>query len=83
MDFNVDKNSQIVYVVTADGYGGQYGAEIYLLGVFNNRADADVCATQRGIGADITEVELNKSYPLKPEAWGDNKNENYLGGYCE
>ena len=83
MDFNVDTNSQIVYTVTADGWRNGYGAEIYLLGVFDNRADADACATQCGVGAFITKVELNKSYPLKEDAWGDSGNELYLGGYCE
>ncbi len=72
-----------VFVVTNDGYNQKNGAEIYLLGVFDNRAAALDCATQYGVGAYITEVELNKSYPLKPDAWGDNKNELYLGGYCE
>jgi hypothetical protein len=72
-----------VFVVTADGWNGGYGCEIYLLGVFTNREDADRCATQFAPETSITEVEINKAYPLKPDEDGDNKNELYLGGYLE
>lgn len=83
MDFSVNTGSQIIYVVTANGYKQPFGSEIYLVGVFDNREDANRCVTQTALGAIITEVELNKPYPLKEDAWGDYGNELFLGGYCE
>ena len=86
MGFNVDTNSQVVYVVTADGYDG-YGAEIYLIGVYNNLEIAERCQKQCGSRAQITTVVLNQDYPLVLSGdilFSDNyRNENYLGGYCE
>jgi len=85
---DTDKDSSVdaeatVSVVTADGWNSGYGCRIYLLGVFTNHKDADRCATQFAPEASITEVEINKAYPLKPDIDGDNENELYLGGYCE
>ena len=82
MDFNVDTNSQLVYTVTANGWRNGYGAEIYLLGVFDNLSDAEFCA-KCVIEAKITAVGINKMFPLIKDEWGDLANENYLGGYCE
>ena len=67
-----------MYVVTDDGWNAGWGSSIYLIGVFDNLEDA-----QKANGK-ITEVELNKTYPLKEtDFMGKCVNENYLGGYVE
>ena len=70
-----------MYVVTANGYKSEYGAKIFLIGVFNNEQDAKEAKDQNG--GRITEVDLNTSYPLTSvESWL-NANGHYLGGYIE
>ena len=67
-----------LYVVTKDGWMDRYGSQIYLIGVFDNLADAQKA------GGKITEIEPNKEFPLKKNSWGDcEQNEYYLGGYYE
>lgn len=85
MDFNVDTGSQIVYVVTVDGYNQLYGSEIYLIGVYSSRIDAEsVQDRYNKNGAKVTAVILNRDYPLNFEDMnGTCTNENYLGGYFE
>lgn len=70
-----------LYVVTEDGYKRAYGSEIYLIGVFDKRPKID------DPNVKITEVKLNKEYPLHPSKyfWSNNnlENDKYLGGYYE
>lgn len=85
MDFNVDTGSQIVYVVTADGYNQLYGSEIYLIGAYSSRVDAEsVQSRYNKNGAKVTAVILDQEYPLIfKNKIGIYANENYLGGYIE
>jgi hypothetical protein len=66
-----------VYVVTKNGHKGSYGAAIYLIGVYDNLADAEA---QGGL---VTKVEKNKTYKLRRDGSGYEHNLNYLGGYTE
>ena len=60
-----------VYVVSADTYGGGYGARIYIFAVCDSMEKAlEEQSKVRGYST-ITEMELNT---FKPE---------YLGGYIE
>jgi hypothetical protein len=72
-----------VYVVSKDGWTGECGAEIYLLGVFFDENTAEQVATENG--AYVTEIEPNKAFPLKREdhCWKGDYNDYHLGGYCE
>ena len=85
MDFNVNTGSRIVYVVTADGYNQAYGSEIYLIGVYSSRVDAESVQNQYNKNvAKVTAVILDQDYPLVFEDMnGTYTNENYLGGYFE
>ena len=67
-----------VYVVTKNGWERSYGAEIYLLGVFDNLQDAEQA------NGKITEIDLNTTYPLVYDDEHDESiNSYYLGGYVE
>jgi len=77
-----------VFVVTADGYSLKYGAEIYLIGVFDDYEDARTAtANCGGVSTKITEIVPNKAFPLKraDEVSRDyeESNDYFLGGYCE
>ena len=78
-----------LYVVTCDGLQDGYGAYIYLVGVFDNRKDAENARDAAAkISNDefpiITEVDLNKEYPLAMNSnFSEASNENFLGGYME
>lgn len=72
-----------LYVVTADGWGEGYGAEIYLVGVFSDKKKAEEVRKEEG--GKMTEVALDEIYPLKEsdmfvDVYGNDK---YLGGYVE
>lgn len=77
-----------LYVVTADGWLSGYGVEIYLIGVFDDREQAESAlanvAAKGGLGK-IKEVYLNNEHPLKISGGyrTDLSNDLYLGGYCE
>lgn len=70
-----------VYVITDDGYEENYGSEIYLMGVFSDIEKAK--RRVRKYGGKITEIEVDKIYPLKEVEFGNKANEYYLGGYYE
>lgn len=70
-----------VYVVTQDGYLQGYGSEIYLVGVFTEKKKAEKAASAEL--AYITEIQLDKAFPLVKSKWGGVGNDYYLGGYFE
>lgn len=76
-----------VFVVTADGYSLNCGAEIYLIGVFDNYEDAKTASLHCGADASsITIIELNQAFPLKrgdEVSRFEKSNDYFLGGYCE
>lgn len=78
-----------LYVVTCDGVQDGYGSYIYLVGVFDNRKDAEnardaAAKVSNDEFASITEVDLNKEYPLVMNSdFSEATNENLLGGYME
>ncbi len=79
----LEKESAL-YVKTADGYMQGYGSEIYLVGVYDSRDKAE----QDGQFGSITEITLNKTYPLTKHVddvlgYESYENENFLGGYTE
>ena len=62
-----------LYVVTYDGYDGAWGAEIYILGIYDSKEKAKQ-AIKRNRGCylyRIEEMDLNKD------------SQKYLGGYYE
>lgn len=82
-----ERNMEILYVVTADGYDDGYGSELYLLGVFKDEESAKALEEKYShLEVTITAVELGKEYPLSPNerGWGlTYENDNYIGGYVE
>ena len=82
LEHEKSNNEQTVYVVTADGHRTGYGAEIYLIGVYDKLSSASRQAGK--YGGVVKEVTINKTYPLKKDRyWGNMENEHYLGGYYE
>ncbi len=69
-----------VYAITKNGYEALYGAEIFLIGVYDNEDKAKIVAKNNN--ARITEVEINKEYEMIPNTDGE-YNSNYLGGHIE
>ena len=69
-----------LYVVTEDGYDEKYGCQIYLKGVYDSYAKAQRAEDKQ---TTITEVDLNVTYPLKSNRYGDRMNDLFIGGYME
>ena len=65
---------QKLYLATKDGYDHVDGAQIFALGVFNNKEQA------KETGGRITELVLNEEYPLS-RVNGEGMNSKFLGGY--
>lgn len=63
-----------VYVVTADVYGGRYGAEIYLYAVCTTEGKARQFIADNNMRSDYCDVNEMELDELKPT---------YLGGYIE
>ena len=77
-----------LYVVTADGWTSGWGCSYYLIGVYDNKEEAEKVANKTeklGGITQITEIILNKTYKLKKcnDSWGELVNNNYIGGYIE
>lgn len=73
-----------VYVVTENGWMDSFthGELIYLVGVFTDKDMAKKVAEEHN--AKITEIELNKVFPLKGNKDKMcNENDYLLGGYVE
>lgn len=78
-----------VYVVIEEGYHEDYGSYPYLIGVFDNKEDAekikDNAIDPEGYPREIIEIEKNKEFPLLKilyfsEEYG---NDYPIGGYAE
>ena len=68
------KKKKEVFVVTADTYNEEYGADIELFGVYSNFNVADKASsflTEKGYLAQVNKVEMNKATYIS------------LGGYIE
>ena len=76
------KNNK-AYVLTADGWTHGYGSELYLMGVFFDKETAEKKAEEQDVHVSITEIEANKVFPLKTNAFFEETNAYYLGGYIE
>lgn len=81
--------SEKVYVVVQDGYPDAYGVDMYLIGVFDRKEDADAVA-RCGYNPNprkVIEIETNREFPLMPIFLGHKifnyKNDYYIGGYAE
>jgi len=77
-----------VYVVIEEGYHEDYGSYPYLIGVFDNKEDAekikDNAIDPEGYTREIIEIEKNKEFPLNPGYFEDEYENDYpLGGYAE
>lgn len=72
-----------VYVLTADGWTQGYGSAIYLMGVFFDKETAEKKAEEQDVYVSITEIEVNKIFPLKINDFQERTNAYYLGGYIE
>ena len=76
-----------VWVVTDNGYQHAYGVDFYILGVFDNKEDAEKIANAGSCFAEVNEMELNTEYPLVPcksLVYGDNLQSAYhVGTYIE
>lgn len=78
-----------VYVVTANGWREGYGVNIYLMGVFTSRKEAQEATHDLPYSTQINEVPIDKLFPLKRdydnhlEIFDNYSNQYYLGGYVE
>ncbi len=81
MDENFPNSPAKVYVVTQDGFLDGYGTEIYLVGVFTEKKKAEKAASAER--TSITEIQLDKAFPLEESICGGLENDFYLGGYNE
>lgn len=57
--------SEDLYLVTCDGHAGGYGSEIYLVGIFTTKEQAEAAINQ--VNLDINTVLRNKY-----DDWDDN-----------
>lgn len=83
-----------VYLVIFDGYMDDYGSYSYLLGAYDTKdkaeeavktlpvdiRDDDVLGDAR---VAIQEIEVNKTYEIKKDRWGNYSTEWPTGGYAE
>ena len=80
-----------VYLVIFDGYMEGYGSYSYLLGAYDSKDKAKeavktIPVEVRDGGAwriAIQEIEVNKTYKIKKDNWGNYETEFPTGGYAE
>lgn len=77
-----------VYVVIEEGYHSSYGSNPYLIGVFDNREDAEKIINNvidpEYYPRSIIEIDKNTEFPLSQGHFSDEYENNYpLGGYVE
>lgn len=78
-----------IYLVTANGYYGAYGAEIYAIGAYPTAEEAHKVAQNYMEAFNewtmVTELELGKTYEMHVDenAWKCYTNGKHLGGYIE
>lgn len=75
------KETEKRYVLTGDGYTGRHGTKLYLLGVFDDKEEAEKMAKEHKCA--VTEIEANKFFQLVETSHECKENEHYLGGYVE
>ena len=75
-----------LYMVTIDGWNG-FGADFYLIGIFDNKETAQKIAEQTsdttGQYAKVIETEKNRIYTCSHDCWGNYFNDKSIGGYME
>ena len=77
-----------VYVVIEEGYHCDYGSYPYLIGVFDNKEDAEKIKNNavdpETYPRNIIEIEKNAEFSLKNGYFSDEYENDYpLGGYAE
>lgn len=73
-----------IYLVIADGYQSTCGCELFLLGAFDSLEKAEQVKQEQEIKTvKIIQANINKTYSLVFDYFGDAGNEKYLGGYIE
>ena len=83
-----------VYLVIFDGYMEDYGSYSYLLGTYDTKDKAEEAVKTLPLevrGDDelddyrvaIEEIEVNKTYEIKKDDWGNYSTEFPTGGYAE
>ena len=74
---------ETIYLVTFDGYRGMWGAEIYALGAYRTKEEAEQARDNNG-GGNITELKIGETLEVKyNEDEFYEGTECYLGGYIE
>ncbi len=73
-----------IYLVTFDGFRGLWGAEIYALGAYRTKEEAEQARDNNGAYGAITELEIGETLEVQYDK-GDlcYFSECYLGGYEE
>lgn len=77
-----------VYVVIEEGYHLGYGSNLYLIGVFDNKEDAEKIKNNaidpENYPRRIIEINKNTEFPLSRGYFEDEYENDYpLGGYVE
>lgn len=73
-----------LYLVTHDGYREGYGTSIYVVGIFDDLEKAKEKVKELGAEyTTLTILDLNCTYPLEIDRWGNLFNDKCLGGYVE
>ena len=83
-----------VYLVIFDGYMDDYGSYSYLLGAYDtkDKAEEAIKTIPLEVREDdsywdyrvaIQEIEVNKTYEIKKDEWGNYSTEWPTGGYAE
>ena len=83
-----------VYLVIFDGYMDSYGSYSYLLGAYDTKDKAEEAVKTLPVEVRdddeigdarvaIQEIEVNKTYEIKKDRWGDYSTEFPTGGYAE
>lgn len=80
--------SDIVYLLTYDGYKWSYGSEIFCAGIFTTKEDAEKALTEivkndERLCPTIDEIKVDMFYKPKYTDIECAYNEYDLGGYCE
>lgn len=83
-----------VYLVIFDGYMEGYGSYSYLLGAYDTKDKAEEAVKTipvevrdddhyGDVRVAIQEIEVNKTYEIKKDRWGNYETEFPTGGYAE
>lgn len=80
--------SDIVYLLTYDGYKWSYGSEIFCAGIFTTKEDAEkalaeIAKNDERLCPTIDEIKVDMFYKPKYADRECAYNKHDLGGYCE